>query len=64
MDTLASSMEHQALRITEDTPAESAAAAPSARTGGAIEHERLTAHYGWVRAVARNLVRDPGARRT
>src|SRR4030095_3167014 len=22
-------------------------------------HARLTAHYGWVRAVARNLVRDP-----
>lgn len=23
------------------------------------DHARLTAHYGWVRAVARNLVRDP-----
>jgi RNA polymerase sigma-70 factor (ECF subfamily) len=25
----------------------------------APDHARLTAHYGWVRAVARNLVRDP-----
>src|SRR5262245_18727681 len=23
------------------------------------EHSQLTDHYGWVRAVARNLVRDP-----